>query len=283
VPLFDAVTADHVHLAMQEHDARGPGQFLSRYGFAPSRDYLVLHEGTAYPSKAILGVALKHATGSAATPADFPSGKDGAAKILADLGFEIATIDDVRRGESATGSWQEATDVGPEASQAAWAIAARDQLVETAGHYHGVISTKELADSVQRRSGIRTSRPPTYWLGNVLAQVGRECAERNEPLLSALVINTDGGVGEGYAEAVLAITGKRPEDVDVHAADERLKCYQQYDAVGLPSTGGHRALTDKLTASRARARKKDHADKAANLCPTCQMALPATGICDTCD
>ncbi|GAA1915363.1 hypothetical protein [Nocardioides marmoribigeumensis] len=283
MPLFDAVTADHVHLAMQEYDARGATSFLNRYGFGPSRDYVVVHEGRTYDSKAVLGVALKHAEGRPATSSDLSGSKDAAAKILVDLGFEVMTVEDLRRGESATGSWQESTDVGTEDSHAAWALAAREELLETAKTYHAVISTKDLATAVQRRSGIRTSKPAHHWMGSVLARVARDCAERDEPLLSALCINTDGSVGTDYAETVLTVTGQRPADPDVHAADERLKCYQQCDAAGLPSNGGHRALTDKLTASRARARKKYHAEKAATLCPTCQMALPATGICDSCD
>jgi hypothetical protein len=112
--------------------------------------------------------------------------------------------------------------------------------------------------------------------------VTRDCAERDEPLLSALCVNAQGSVGETYGAAVAEITGTAPADLDDHAAAERLKCHRWFEAAGLPNDGGTKALTPQLSTSRARARKKHHAEKAANMCPTCQMALPATGICDDC-
>lgn len=272
MPLFSAVTADHIHLALEEYDALGGEAFRDRYGFGPSREYVLLHDGRSYDSKAILGVALRHATGSPATSEDFNGGRNGAVKVLADLGFEVTEPTGI-----------DASELGAEEALSAWAEAAREELQDTAKHYHAVITAKALGASIQARSGIRTSRPVHYWLGDVLARVGRECASHKEPLLSSLCVNASGSVGEAYGDAVAELTGKRPADLDVHAADERLRCYQQYDAAGLPSDGGRRALTTQLSESRARARKKYHAEKAVPLCPTCQMALPATGRCDNCD
>jgi len=257
---------------MEEYDELGAEAFLDRHGFGPSRDYVLIHEGRSYDSKAILGAAVGHATGTPATSEDFSGGKDGAAKVLKGLGFEV------------TGpAIRDADKVGLEESRTAWVKAAREELIETARRYHAVITPKELGARVQARSGISTAKPLHYWLGDILVRVGRECAARNEPLLSALCVTATGGVDEGYAETVEAVAGERPADPDVHAADQRLLCYHQYEAVGLPSDGGHRALTMQLSDSRARARKKYHAEKAVPLCPTCQMALPATGRCDSCD
>ncbi len=179
--------------------------------------------------------------------------------------------------------WREASELGTEVSHAAWAEAARDELIETAQRYHEVTTTKELAAAVQERSGIRTQQPNHYWIGQVLDRVTRDCAARDEPLLSALCVNASGSAGEGYADAVAELTGERPADLDDHAAGQRLECYRHWDAVGLPDHGGTKALTPRLSAARARARRKHHAEKAADVCPTCQMALPATGVCDSCD
>lgn len=272
MPLFTAVTADHIHLALAEYDDLGADAFRDRYGFGPSREYVLLHEGRSYDSEAILGAALGHATGSPATADHFSEDRDGAAKALVDLGFEVT---------SPTG--RDESEVGADESRAAWAEAAREVLVDTARCYHAVITAKELGAAVQERSGIRSSKPVYRWIGDVLGLVARECATRDEPLLSALCVTAAGSVADSYADVVLELTGERPADPDVHAADQRLLCYQQYDAVGLPDDGGHRALTTQLSEARARARKKYHAEKAVPLCPTCQMALPATGSCDNCD
>src|SRR6476660_8764291 len=101
--------------------------------------------------------------------------------------------------------WRDASEVGADESRAAWAQSAREELIETAKRYHEVITQKELAVAVQQRSGIRTTRPAHYWIGEVLASVTRECVERDEPLLSSLCVNADGSVGEGYATAVLEL------------------------------------------------------------------------------
>jgi hypothetical protein len=178
---------------------------------------------------------------------------------------------------------RDASEVGQEAAHAAWAEAAREELMETAARYHEMTTFKELAAAVQQRSGIRTSRPPHYWIADVLDRVTRDCAAREEPLLSALAVNADASVGEAYGAAVEAVTGTRPADADGHAAEQRLECHRFWEAADLPSHGGTKALAPRLAAARARARKKHHAEKPAALCPTCQMALPATGVCDTCD
>jgi hypothetical protein len=194
---------------------------------------------------------------------------------------EEQDVDDAT--EASDADFRDVADVGIEESRAAWAEAAREELMETARHYHAVTTYKELAAAVQERTSIRTTQPIHYWIGDVLGRVTRDCAARDEPLLSALCVNADGSVGESYAEAVGEITGTRPDDLDDHAAAQRLECHRYYDAADLPSHGGTKALTPRLSASRTRNRKRYHAEKAANVCPTCQMARPATGVCDNCD
>ncbi len=80
MPDFDAVSRDHVLSTLGEYDERGREGFLDLYGFGVARDYVLVHDGKSYDSKAILGVAHKYATGRAALAAEFSGGKDGAAK-----------------------------------------------------------------------------------------------------------------------------------------------------------------------------------------------------------
>jgi len=200
--------------------------------------------------------------------------------------------------------WTEASVLGPDVSRETWALAARMLLEETARDYHAVVSYQELADYVQQRSRIRTKQPMRYWIGDVLFRVSKTCAEKREPLLMALCVNAAGSVGEGYQVAVEELRGERiTGDADDHAAAERLDCYRWFGA-DLPPGGGEPALAPALQATREgrsaphtprasrsssrtpaapRARKSAASDVVQKICPTCFMALPASGICDNCD
>jgi hypothetical protein len=128
-------------------------------------------------------------------------------------------------------------------AKAVWAAEARIALERRAATYNGLYYSAELAREVQDRSRIRTSVPTHRWIGDVLATVGRNCHELGEPLLSSLCVRTDGTIGAGYGAAFVAIFGgTAPPDLDQHAAEERLRCYQHFGAV-LPADGGRPTLT----------------------------------------
>ncbi|SDM95913.1 hypothetical protein SAMN05192576_1366 [Nocardioides szechwanensis] len=283
VPDFHAVTRDHVLSAIAECDERGADSFQRAYGFGKTHDYLLWHDGKSYDSKAILGVAYKYATGTAASRARFAAEKEGVANLLRHLEFDVTFVDATGLADQpATGEWREAADLPLDESRDAWAEAARGGLIETAGQYHAVVTTKELATLAQNRTGIRTKQLTHYWIGDVLTRVAAECARRDEPLLSSLCVTTDGSVGASYAPAVLAATGEVPADADDHAAQERLRCYRHFGA-DLPEGGGVAALTPKLAATRGRERKIRAQEKVHAHCPICNLQLPATGICDDCN
>ena len=275
MPSFDQVTQDNVLSALAEYDELGADEFLQRYGFRPARDYVLWHQGRSYDSKAVLGVAHRYATGTPAGSADFSGGKAGAAKVLRALEFEVAVTDDLEA--PATGTWQEATDLGRDEARSAWAASAREVLLETAARYHSTVTYKQLAAQVQQRTGIRTPQLMQHWIGDVLARVSSDCADRGEPNLSSLCVNAQGSVGDGYP------TGPDESgDLDDLAARDRLACYRLVEASGLPDDGGVAALTAQVYAQRTRTRKAAHAARPVPTCPRCHMALPATGICDEC-
>lgn len=209
--------------------------------------------------------------------------KDGAAKVLAGLGFDVSHADASPDEHPATGTWREASQVGSEVARTAWAEAARPVLLGAARRYNSVVTYKELAAEVQRGTGIRTKQLMHYWIGDVLGRVSATGFRRGEPLLSALCVDAEGSVGAGYAIAVRENYGTTPGDPDDHAAHERLNCYRHFGASDLPADGGRPALTPKLAASRERVRKAKAAERPARLCPNCHTALPATGQCDYCD
>lgn len=89
MPAWSAVTRQHVLSAIHEYDEVGQDEFLDRYGFAPSREYVLRHADHSYDSQAVLGAALRYATGTAATADELSSSRTGAAKALRNLDFEV--------------------------------------------------------------------------------------------------------------------------------------------------------------------------------------------------
>jgi hypothetical protein len=209
---------------------------------------------------------------------------------------------------------RDAAEVGSEVARAAWAEAARPVLLEAAGRYRATVTYKQLASAVQEHTGITTTQLMPQWIGDVLGRVADECASRDEPLLSSLCISAQGSVGQGYAEAVERAAGSRPADPDDHAANERLRCYQHWQAEGLPRDGGTplrtahfaparkapartaspRAATPRKTAAarppatrkmtgRPTAAAEATPVRPIELCPRCFTQVPASGVCGYCD
>ena len=180
-------------------------------------------------------------------------------------------------------AWREVSDVGVAAARIEWAGAAREMLIVAAKRYQALRQHKDIAAGVQEMTGIRTKQPARQWIGGVLAEVSAESLRRGEPILSALCVNPDESVFDGYAAIVGAATGTTPSDADVHASHERVASYRHFEAAGLPADGGGAMIPPKLAAARARARKAAIAERPINKCPLCNLLTPASGICDTCD
>ncbi|NMN97844.1 hypothetical protein FGL95_22660 [Nocardiaceae bacterium YC2-7] len=82
------VTRESVVKAIAEYDKLGREEFLERNGFGEARDYFLVFGSRRYDSKAIVGVAYRHATGESRRSGDFTGGKN-VAKRLRDLCFEV--------------------------------------------------------------------------------------------------------------------------------------------------------------------------------------------------
>ncbi len=168
-------------------------------------------------------------------------------------------------------------------AKAAWVPLAREALLGVAGVYHGLISSADLAATLQSQSGIHTKQLTHYWIGDVLSSVAADCHAKDEPLLSALCVQQNGQIGAGYAAAFTDAYGDpAPEDLDMSAAEERLKCYQFFGAK-MPADGGHPALTPQVATKRRTAQKRAQEDRVRPVCPTCHLTVPANGRCDTCE
>lgn len=85
------ITRDHILAGISDFEGGYP------HDFGRSTTYDLVHQGTHYPPKAIVGLAARHATGQVLTPADFSGGEScNSFKILRGLGFVIVPKDEVR-------------------------------------------------------------------------------------------------------------------------------------------------------------------------------------------
>jgi hypothetical protein len=167
----------------------------------------------------------------------------------------------------------------------AWAEEARQILAGVAGTYHMLIDHTDLANGVQKASGIYTSTNAHYWIGRVLNQVAAVNAVKGEPALTSLVVHrVQGTVGDDYDE-VLRLAGEPaisdPNEREKHAAAARMECYR-WAGAKMPEDGGNAALSPKLAQRITRERKRAREEAPPTVCPTCFMAIPPTGVCDNC-
>ena len=89
----------HVLAAIAECDRLGAREFLSRYSFGRAKASAVWHHGQEYDSKALLGVALLHATGRPATKDDFSMGEAAVSRLLSGLGFDVVVDEEALEAE----------------------------------------------------------------------------------------------------------------------------------------------------------------------------------------
>jgi hypothetical protein len=84
------ITREAVLAAIAEYDRLGQEEFLSLHGFDRARQYVLVHDGKRYDSKAIVGVAHGFLPGRAALAADeFSGGRATVGQLLARLGFHV--------------------------------------------------------------------------------------------------------------------------------------------------------------------------------------------------
>lgn len=78
--------------AIKEFDELGRQGFLEKYAFGAARQYMLVHEGGYYDSKAIAGVAHLHQMGTLLPRNEFTGGVHGAVRTLSALGFQVVDV-----------------------------------------------------------------------------------------------------------------------------------------------------------------------------------------------
>jgi 5-methylcytosine-specific restriction protein A len=88
------ITRSAVLDAIEEYDRLAQDEFLAKYSFDRARSYLLIHNGKAYDSKAIVGVAHGFLPGERALAArDFSGGEATVGRLLRRLGFTVQVGD----------------------------------------------------------------------------------------------------------------------------------------------------------------------------------------------
>lgn len=174
--------------------------------------------------------------------------------------------------------------VGTREGRPAWALAAFEVLVETAERYNAVVVYSDLADQVQRRSGMATRALQRNWIGKVLSDVVVRCHQEGLPPLTALVVHkSDGQVGVGYDE-VLRVAGLDPIDDQAereeHAASARLECYRRWCA-NVPADAAP-TLSDRMQEVASR-RRLPTVVRVGEMCKLCFLQKPTSGQCPQCE
>lgn len=88
----DITDKDSILNAIKECNNLGRSAFLEKYGFRKARKYYLVHSGSQYDSKAILGAAHGFQFKKPLTPYDFSGGKNTVVPVLKRLGFEVTAI-----------------------------------------------------------------------------------------------------------------------------------------------------------------------------------------------
>lgn len=164
-----------------------------------------------------------------------------------------------------------------------WAEAGRPVLEEIAGTWGAYVTYQEMSELVQKDAGITTGVPFRHWIGSVLATLARQ-EKPGEPLLTSLVVRADGSIGDGYLIPVRDRGEDDPDDLELHAARERVRCYRHFGATD-PGDGTEEVFTSAVAARRARpaARRTTSPQPARAVCPKCFIQLPLSGGCGNCD
>jgi MoxR-like ATPase len=108
VSLRDLTDPEAIVRATAEFDALGREAFLEKYGFGPSRDYVLVSNGREYDSKAIVGAAhgLQHPELGPLPHTEFNGGEPTTSKLRS-LGFTVERRNGGSDAMSATAEWLE--------------------------------------------------------------------------------------------------------------------------------------------------------------------------------
>ena len=79
--------------ALAEFDQLGRSAFLKKYGYGKALTFMLIHNGSQYDSKAIVGAAYQHQFDKPLRNTDFSGGQASVVPKLASLGFNVVALE----------------------------------------------------------------------------------------------------------------------------------------------------------------------------------------------
>jgi 5-methylcytosine-specific restriction endonuclease McrA len=155
------ITREAVLAAIAEYDQLGQEEFLLRHGFDRARQYVLVHDGKHYDSKAIVGVAHGFLPGQSPLDAsEFSGGKATVGRLLGQLGFTVQ-VGDATELLAESGPSE---PVGSSPAEAAFAALALEQQRSLAAQYQRLCGRADVywRERDDRRSTRISSVPVRY-------------------------------------------------------------------------------------------------------------------------
>lgn len=127
---------------------------------------------------------------------------------------------------------------------------AYDILRETATTWGGITTYGQLAAEIETRSGIADTQRRQWWISAVLDGAAKLAVEQDEPPVTALCVNAQGKIGDGYLHAPKIPSASTSPDAELSAAEDRLLCYERFAAPSEAPARRHAVLPPSVQLER---------------------------------
>jgi hypothetical protein len=259
VALTELTSRDAVLAAIKEFQSLGRETFLRKYGFAPSRKFLISHEDGEYDSKAIAGVAYGHQFPDRGSlkAGDFSEGEETVRPVLEGLGFHIID-DNFEAGPDLRNviTGRDIALIRESRTHARYSELTVEQRAAYGRVYDGLrrlhdLAVKKLASygnfvskptsGFHPRSGVRGALPKDLWFA--VSNVKNADAFVGMPQLFMIV--SDRGIEYGFAAAIA------PQDFSQKPIQDRVReaAPQIFAALPNANSGIIAALQESLSGS----------------------------------
>lgn len=254
-----ATLTDHsaVAAAMADFDKLGRELFLLKTGFPETSEAFVITETGRYDARALFAAAYEHQHNEALTPKQVGAGMRAAAGAFVALGYIVLSADDQKKRQQFDTFDAALTSVRiPEQN-----LAVIRDFLRTQNYRDFYVPVSHAYIGAKPRNG-----KPAHYIGRGSIVYREEDGRLRSIELPVRVTSPVEPLGGGPRQA------SRPARVPGSSAPRAPKAPARVPGSSAPRTTAVR--TQKPTPAE---------ERAVNYCPTCFLALPATGICANCD
>lgn len=254
-----AALTDHsaVDAAMADFDKLGRELFLLKVGFPETSEAFVITETGRYDARALFAAAYEHQHNEMLTPKQVTAGMRGAAGAFVSLGYVVLSADDQKKREKFTTFDAALTNLRiPEQN-----LAVIRDFLSTQSYREFYLPSSRAYIGAKPRNG-----KPAHYIGR-----------------GSIVYREDDGRLRSLELPVRVTTPVEPLGGGPRQSSARPRVPGS-SAPRAPKAPARVPGSSAPRASASRAQKPTPAEeRTVNYCPTCFLALPATGLCANCD